>query len=81
MDIRSAAAIGMFPACLTERAVLLGNSSLTGAAMALLRPEAEKELEEIRESFRYLELSGNADFNEEYPEQMFFYEEDDDEWN
>ena len=81
MDIRSAAAIGMFPACLTERAVLLGNSSLTGAAMALLRPEAEKELEEIRDSFRYLELSGNADFNEEYPEQMFFYEEDDDEWN
>ena len=81
MDIQSAAAIGMFPACLTERAVLLGNSSLTGAEMALLRPEAEKELEEIRRSFRYLELSGNADFNREYPEQMFFYEEDDDEWN
>ena len=81
MDIRSAAAIGMLPACLTERAVLLGNSSLTGAAMVLLQPEAEKELEEIRRSFRYLELSGNADFNREYPEQMFFYEEDDDEWN
>ena len=81
MDIRSAAVIGMFPACLTERAVLLGNSSLSGARMALLQPEAGKELEEIRKSFRYLELSGNADFNREYPEQMFFYEEDDDEWN
>ena len=81
MDIRSAAVIGMFPACLTERAVLLGNSSLSGARMALLQPETGKELEEIRKSFRYLELSGNADFNREYPEQMFFYEEDDDEWN
>lgn len=81
MDIRSAAAIGMFPACLTERAVLLGNSSLAGAEMAVLQPEAEKELEEIRKNFCYLELSGNADFNQEYPEQMFFYEEDDDEWN
>ena len=81
MDIRSAAVIGMFPACLTERAVLLGNSSLSGVRMALLQPETGKELEEIRKSFRYLELSGNADFNREYPEQMFFYEEDDDEWN
>ena len=81
MDILSAAAIGMFPACLTERAILLGNSSLAGAEMAVLQPEAEKELKEIREDFRYLELSGNADFNQEYPEQMFFYEEDDDEWN
>ena len=81
MDIRSAAVIGMFPACLTERAVLMGNSSLSGARMAVLQPETGKELEEIRKNFRYLELSGNADFNREYPEQMFFYEEEDDEWN
>ena len=81
MDIRSAATIGMFPSCLTERAVLLGNSSLSGARMAVLRPETGKELEEIRKNFRYLELSGNEDFNREYPEQMFFYEEEDDEWN
>ena len=80
MDIHSAAEIGMFPACLAERTVLLGNSSLSGARKAVLQPGAKKELKEICSSFHYLELSGNADFNQEYPEQMFFYEEDD-EWN
>ena len=81
MDVRSAAVIGMIPACLAERTVLLGNSSLAGAREALLHPEAREALEKIRMNFRYLELSGNAGFNEEYPEQMFFYEEDEDEWN
>ena len=38
-------------------------------------------LREIRRSCRYLELSGDPDFNREYPEQMLFYEEDDEEWN
>ena len=80
MDIRSAVAIGMVPACLTDRTVFLQNSSLAGARIALTRPEAARELDEIRRSFRYLELSGNADFNREFPEQMFFYGEDEEEW-
>ncbi|MBO5544152.1 MAG: DUF4445 domain-containing protein, partial [Oscillospiraceae bacterium] len=80
MDIRSAAAIGMVPACLVERTVFLRNSSLAGARMALTLPEADRELNEIRRSFRYLELSGNVDFNREFPEQMFFYGEDVEEW-
>ena len=58
----------------------LGNSSLAGAGMALLDPEKRKELREICGRIRYLELSGNGDFNEEFPEQMVSYEEDD-EWN
>ena len=78
LDIRNAAVIGMLPACLSDRAVLQGNSSLAGARKALLQPGADDELAEICRSFRYLELSGNSDFNLLYPEQMFFYEEDDD---
>ena len=81
MDVSSAAAIGMLPQELTERTVLLGNASLAGARLALLNPEAREQLLEIQRSCRYLELSGDADFNREFPEQMLFDEEDEDEWN
>ncbi len=81
MDAKSAAAIGMLPAELTDRTVLLGNASLAGARMALLDPAYRETLLAIQRSCRYLELSGDADFNREYPEQMLFYEEDEDEWN
>ncbi|MBR1457414.1 MAG: DUF4445 domain-containing protein, partial [Oscillospiraceae bacterium] len=81
MDVRSAAAIGMLPEELTGKTVLLGNASLAGARMALLDPAARETLARIRDGCRYLELSGDRDFNREYPEQMLFYEEDDEEWN
>ena len=81
MDPKSAAAIGMLPAALAEKTVLLGNASLAGARLALLDETRRDTLREIRRSCRYLELSGDPDFNREYPEQMLFYEEDDEEWN
>ena len=81
MDVQSAAVIGMLPQALVDKTVLLQNSSLAGARMALLNVECRAKLHEIRQACRYLELSGNAEFNREYPEQMYFYEEDEDEWN
>ena len=81
LDPGSAAAIGMLPAALTDKAVTLGNASLTGAGMALLDSSARARLYEIQRSCDYIELSGDPDFNEEYPEQMYFYEEEEDEWN
>ena len=81
MRLDSAAAIGMLRACLKDRTVLLGNSSLAGAGKALFTSSAREELLEIRRRFRYLELSGNALFNRLFPEEMMFYEEDEEEWN
>ncbi|MBQ9250035.1 MAG: DUF4445 domain-containing protein [Oscillospiraceae bacterium] len=81
MDAKSAAAIGMLPEALAGKTVLLGNASLAGARLALLDETKRGTLREIRRSCRYLELSGDPDFNREYPEQMLFYEEDDEEWN
>ena len=81
MDAKSAAAIGMLPEALAEKTVLLGNASLAGARLALLDETKRDTLLKIRRSCRYLELSGDQDFNREYPEQMLFYEEDDEEWN
>ena len=76
----SAAAIGMLPDCLKDKTVCLGNSSLAGASMALLDREKRGELLKIKEKCRYLELSGNQDFNRLYPEHMMFGEEDE-AWN
>ena len=81
LDPKSAAAIGMLPAELADKTVTLGNASLAGAGMALLDPAARARLCEIQKSCDYIELSGDPDFNEEYPEQLSFYEEDEDEWN
>ncbi len=81
LDAQSAAGIGMLPKELTEKTTVLGNASLAGASMALTDEGARARLRDIQRACRYIELSGDRDFNEEYPEQMFFYEEDDDEWN
>ena len=71
----------MLPRELTDKTTVLGNASLEGAGMALLDKRARARLLDIQRACRYIELSGDSNFNEEYPEQMFFYEEDDDEWN
>ncbi len=81
LDPKSAAEIGMLPAELADRTETLGNASLKGAGMALLDEAARARLYDIQRACRYIELSGDADFNDEYPEQMAFYEEDEDEWN
>ena len=81
LDVQSAAAIGMLPAELAWKTRVLGNTSLAGARLALLDPEARGRLRDIQGACRYVELSGDRDFNEEYTDQLAFYEEDDDEWN
>lgn len=81
LDPASAAAIGMLPPELANKTTVLGNASLAGAGMALTDSAARRKLSDIQRACRYIELSGDRDFNEEYPEQMYFYEEDEDEWN
>ena len=81
LNPQSAAEIGMLPMELADKTISLGNASLTGASMALLDEAARARLYDIQRACRYIELSGDADFNAEYPEQMYFYEEDEDEWN
>ena len=81
LDARAAGAIGMLPEELAERAEILGNSALGGAAMALLDMDSREELYRIRERCRYIELSGDARFNRAFPGHMTFGKEDELEWN
>ena len=76
MDARSAVAIGMLPEALADRIRCVGNSSLAGAAMALLNTNKRLALHEIQKACRYLELSGNGRFNVRFPEHMTFEKEE-----
>ena len=80
MSAKSAVAIGMLPEALLEKIVCVGNSSLTGASMALLSKKKQEDLLDIQKKCNYLELSGNSAFNDLFPEHMTFDKEESS-WN
>lgn len=80
MKAESAVSMGMMPRALLGKIVSVGNSSLAGAQQALLSTVRRQKLRDIQKTCGYLELSGNALFNEKYPAHMSFDEEET-EWN
>ncbi len=74
LDKNSAATIGLIPTELLDRVVPVGNSSLAGCGMALINSNCEKEAVRIAQEARYIELSCDEDFQNEYVEQMMFPE-------
>lgn len=70
LDKRSAAGIGMIPAELVDRTVAIGNAAAGGAIIAATNPNAEKRLDEIAQSMKYIELSSDKNFSDEYIRQM-----------
>lgn len=72
INIKSAGTIGLLPAPLLDKIVVIGNSAGTGARFALLSVEFEAEIEKVVARARYLELSMRPDFNDEYVMAMMF---------
>lgn len=70
LDKHSAAGIGMIPAELVDRTVAIGNAAAGGAMIAAINPNAEKRLDEIAKSMKYIELSSDKNFSDEYVRQM-----------
>jgi uncharacterized 2Fe-2S/4Fe-4S cluster protein (DUF4445 family) len=58
----SAIAIGMLPDIPLDTFEVIGNSSLEGASLLLLNPDALDEIESIRTSITYIELNVNSEF-------------------
>jgi len=71
-DPQSAAAIGLIPAPLAQKAQSLGNAAAAGAAMILLDDAKRLESEKIAERAEEIFLSANDYFKERYIEQMLF---------
>jgi uncharacterized 2Fe-2S/4Fe-4S cluster protein (DUF4445 family) len=76
LNLQSAAAIGLIPGELVEKAKVIGNAALAGASQLLLDQTALPVLREIAKNSRHYNLGGNPTFNTNYMEQMLFpYEE------
>lgn len=71
----SAVRIGMLPSELSGKIRPLGNTSLSGAAAALLNPSDREILNEIQTKCRYLELSSDKVFSDRFIDEMFFPED------
>lgn len=72
IDKASAAAIGLFPPELLDRAKEVGNAAGNGAVSAALSQEAWERALEISGDMRYIELASYPHFDEMYVEHMNF---------
>ena len=71
-NLEKAAAIGLIPEELLDRAKAVGNSSLGGAAVWLTEPGAAERMERIIAVSEEIPLASDKDFNQFYMDSMFF---------
>jgi uncharacterized 2Fe-2S/4Fe-4S cluster protein (DUF4445 family) len=69
---KSATQIGLLPKSLLPKIEAIGNAAGMGASMALLSDKSQIEIKKISEKCKYIELSGDKFFQDEYIEQMMF---------
>lgn len=72
IDRTCAMLMGLFPDCPPENVVSVGNAAGDGARMALLDIDKRREAREYARRVEYLELTLEADFQQEYAEAMYF---------
>lgn len=72
MNIDSALTIGLLPKELQGRIIAVGNAAGAGAVQSLLSADKLDEADLIAKKVKYLELSSNPLFVQEYMEQMLF---------
>jgi uncharacterized 2Fe-2S/4Fe-4S cluster protein (DUF4445 family) len=71
LNIEKAIMIGLLPDLPPERFQFIGNSSLSGARMALMSNHAFEKAQEIAKRMTYFELSVNLDFMNEFIAALF----------
>jgi len=71
LDLSGSIAIGLLPDIPLEKVKFIGNSSLTGARLAILSREALAEIENIAQKMTYIDLSSNMQFMDEYSSALF----------
>lgn len=72
LNAASAAAIGLISPTLSNRAQVIGNAALDGAAMLLMDVSLRERAEVIRANAQHIRLDGNPFFNQRYVEAMLF---------
>jgi uncharacterized 2Fe-2S/4Fe-4S cluster protein (DUF4445 family) len=72
INAKNACEIGLFPKQLLNKIKVVGNAAGKGATNALLNKEYIMRAQKLFEKSKYIELSGNSFFQDEYIEQMMF---------
>ncbi len=72
ISIESALKIGLLPKALRGKVESIGNAAGAGAIEMLMSSKIMKKASEIKETFRYIELSASKEFVEEYIKSMSF---------
>jgi len=72
IDLKSAAAIGLFPAEMIDVARVIGNAAETGAAMLLQDQSLRQGLNSTLNGAVAIDLSANSCFMDQYVEGMCF---------
>lgn len=72
ISIESALKIGLLPKALRGKVESIGNAAGAGAVEILMSSKTMKRASEIKETFRYIELSASKEFVEEYIKAMSF---------
>jgi uncharacterized 2Fe-2S/4Fe-4S cluster protein (DUF4445 family) len=71
LNVEQAIIIGLLPDIPTERVCFIGNSSLTGARMAMLSLHAFERAKQLARQMTYFELSVNAEFMDNFVASLF----------
>ena len=72
MNMKSAAKIGLIPAELEKKIEFIGNAAGVGAVECLLSEELLGETLRIKKQIKYIELSADKNFSEDYIDSMIF---------
>ena len=72
LDKKSAVRIGLIPTELLEKTEAIGNAAAEGAILAATSEDVREELDKIKASMTYIELSAEESFSEEYIRQINF---------
>ncbi len=71
LDVEKSRLIGLLPDIPAERIKFIGNSSVTGARLALLSDEAFENVYEVARKMTYIELSVDNQFSDQYTAALF----------
>ncbi|MHC4322397.1 MAG: ASKHA domain-containing protein, partial [Planctomycetota bacterium] len=71
LNVRNAITIGMLPDMPASRIKFVGNTSLTGAKMALISEDAFETVQNIASQMTYFDLMGNQKYMEEFMSANF----------
>lgn len=72
IDKKNAQVIGLIPDIPLENVIFVGNAALEGAKLALISEYARKEIERLVQVIKYMDLSAENTFQEEFTKAMYF---------